>query len=78
MAKIHARLLEQGQLAFSSLFEPGMHRSTTIGLFLAVLELVRHAHVKLNQNDLFREIWLMPNLQCAEPLNLSNVDTYGS
>ncbi len=78
MGQIHARLLEQGQLAFSSLFEPGMHRSTTIGLFLAVLELVRHSHVKLTQNELFGEIWLLPNMQCAEPLNLSNVDTYGT
>lgn len=78
MGKIHTRLLEQGQLAFSSLFEPDMHRSTTIGLFLAVLELVRHSHVKLTQNELFGEIWLLPNMQCAEPLNLSNVDTYGT
>ncbi len=78
MEKIHARLLEHGQLAFSSLFEPGMHRSTTIGLFLAVLELVRHSHVKLTQNELFGEIWLLPNTQCAEPLNLSNVDSYGT
>jgi len=78
MGQIHARLLEQGQLAFSSLFEPGMHRSTTIGRFLAVLELVRHAHVRLDQNKLFGEIWLLPNLHCAEPLDLSNVDTYGT
>jgi segregation and condensation protein A len=78
MGQIHARLLEQGQLAFSSLFIPGMHRSTTISIFLAVLELVRHAHVRLDQNELFGEIWLLPNLQCAEPLDLSNVDTYGT
>ncbi len=78
MGQIHARLLERGRLAFSELFEPGMHRSTTIGIFLAVLELVRHEHVRLDQNELFSEIWLLPNLQCAEPLDLSNVDTYGT
>ncbi len=78
MGQIHTRLLEQGQLAFSSLFIPGMYRSTTISIFLAVLELVRHAHVRLDQNELFGEIWLLPNLQCAEPLDLSNVDTYGT
>ncbi len=78
MEKIHAQLLQRGQLAFSELFDPQMHRSTTIGIFLAVLELVRHAHVRLEQNELFGEIWLMPNRQCAEPLELSNVDTYGT
>lgn len=77
MAKIHARLLRQGHLAFSDLFEAGMHRSTMVGIFLAVLELVRHRHVRLDQNELFGEIWLLPNLESREPLDLSNVDTYG-
>ena len=78
MEKVLTKLREQGRLAFGSLFEPGMHRSTTISIFLAVLELVRHKRVILNQNDLFSEIWLMPAAQCDEPLNLSNVDSYGT
>ena len=76
MGRIHARLLEQGRLAFGDLFERSMHKSTLIGIFLACLELVRHSQVRVEQNDLFGEIWLLPNLECAEPLDLSNVDSY--
>ena len=76
MGRIHARLLERGRLAFGDLFERGMHKSTLIGIFLACLELVRHSQVRLEQNDLFGEIWLLPNLACTEPLDLSSVDDY--
>jgi chromatin segregation and condensation protein Rec8/ScpA/Scc1 (kleisin family) len=53
-----------------------MHKSTLIGIFLAVLELVRHARVRLEQNELFGEIWLLPRQETLEPLDLSNVDNY--
>lgn len=76
MARIHARLVEQGQLAFSSLFEPGMHKSTMIGIFLAVLELVRHHHVHVEQNQVFGEIWLLPERQSSGPVDFSSVDNY--
>ena len=76
MARLHARLLERGQLAFSNLFERGMHRSKLVGMFLAVLELVRHCRIHVDQNDTFGEIWLLPNLDRPEPLDLSQVDNY--
>ena len=76
MSRIHSQLLKEGQLAFSDLFSPTMHRSSLIGMFLAVLELVGHHHVRLEQNALFGEIWVCPNLDCTEPLDLSNVDNY--
>ncbi|MBN2476956.1 MAG: segregation/condensation protein A [Pirellulales bacterium] len=76
MARIHARLLEEGRLAFNDLFDPSMHRSTLVGIFLAILELVSHHHVRVEQNALFGEIWVLPNLNCTEPLDLSNVDDY--
>ena len=60
MAEIQARLLQQGQLTFRELFRPGMHRSALVGIFLAVLELVRHERVRTEQNDLFGEIWILP------------------
>jgi len=76
MSRIHGRLLERGQLAFSSLFEPGMHKSTMIGIFLAVLELVRHHHVHVEQNQVFGEIWLLPDRHSSEPVDFSSVDNY--
>ena len=46
------------------------------GIFLAILELVSHHQVRVEQNDLFGEIWILPNLECKEPLDLSGVDDY--
>jgi len=76
MSRVYARLTEHGQLRFADLFQSRMHKSTLIGIFLAVLELVRHGRVKVEQNALFGEIWLIPNLECSEPLDLSAVDEY--
>ena len=76
MGRIHARLLEQGRLSFNDLFDASMHRSTLVGIFLAILELVAHHQIRVEQNDLFGEIWVLPNLECTEALDLSNVDDY--
>jgi segregation and condensation protein A len=76
MARIYARLQQRGQLAFSQLFERHMHKSTLVGIFLAVLELVRHTQVRVEQNELFGEIWLLPRGEIDRPLDLSDVDNY--
>ena len=76
MGRIHARLLAAGRLSFRDLFDPTMHKSTLIGIFLAILELVRHDHIRVEQNALFGEIWILPNLNCNAPLDLSAVDEY--
>ena len=55
---------------------PSMHKSALIGIFLAVLELVRHHRVRVQQNDLFGEIWVLPDGDCGQPLDLSDVDDY--
>ncbi|MGW8257662.1 MAG: segregation and condensation protein A [Thermoguttaceae bacterium] len=76
MARIHAKMLETGRVAFRDLFETGMHKSTLIGIFLAVLELVRHRHVRVDQNTLFAEIWLVLAKKSDEPVDFSNADNY--
>lgn len=77
MSRIHVRLLEQGQIAFSTLFEPAMHKSSLVGIFLAILELVRHHHVRVEQNQAFGEIWLLPDLEHSDqPLDFSAADNY--
>jgi segregation and condensation protein A len=58
MDRIRERLATESRLAFSSLFEAGMIRSQMIGIFLAVLELIRHHHVQVEQPELFGEIWV--------------------
>jgi segregation and condensation protein A len=77
MARIHARLAEQGRLAFRELFPPAAHKSTLVGLFLALLELVRHYGVRTEQQDLFGEIWLLPGERAADAPDFAPVDEYG-
>jgi segregation and condensation protein A len=78
MARIHARLREAGRLALRRLFEASMHKSQLIGIFLAILELVRHHHIRVEQNALFGEIWLVPDPSDNTPTDFSNVDEYQS
>jgi len=59
MDRIRERLTDEPRLAFTSLFEADMHRSQLVGIFLAVLELIRHFHVQVEQDDLFGEIWIL-------------------
>jgi segregation and condensation protein A len=76
MSRIHAKLLEKGRLSFHELFDPTMHKSKLVGIFLAILELVRHHRIRVEQNTLFGEIWILPDLENKTPLDLSNVDEY--
>lgn len=58
MKRIHQRLKREERLSMRQLFEPGNHKSQLIGLFLASLELVRHEHAAIEQEELFGEIVL--------------------
>jgi segregation and condensation protein A len=76
MSRILAQLNERGRIALSELFDLRLHKSVLIGMFLAVLELVRHHRVRAEQNDLFGEIWILPGSDAAAPLDPSEVDNY--
>ncbi|HEX7377560.1 MAG TPA: segregation/condensation protein A [Pirellulales bacterium] len=76
MSRIHDRLKQAGRVAFGDLFAPGMHKSSLIGMFLAVLELIRHHGVRAEQPELHAEIWLVPGVADAPPLDPSLADNY--
>ena len=76
MSQIQAQLNERGRMSFRELFRPGMHKSAWVGIFLAILELVRHHRVQAQQDDLFTEIWVLPGAEPAAPLDPSHIDTY--
>ncbi|MEN6405691.1 MAG: segregation/condensation protein A, partial [Thermoguttaceae bacterium] len=76
MARVYARLVEAERLRFADLFDPSMHKSKLIGIFLAILELVRHHRIRVEQNALFGEIWVLPDPNNTAPLDLSDVDEY--
>jgi segregation and condensation protein A len=58
MERLEARLQREQRLLFTDLFEVGMHRSHLAGLFLALLELIRHSRARVFQAELFGEIWV--------------------
>ena len=58
MERVAAFVAERGRVAFSGLFDEDMPRSRVVGIFLAVLELVRRRRLTLGQEGLFAEIWL--------------------
>ncbi len=76
MQRIHERLRQDGQVAFSDMFQPSMHKSAVIGVFLAVLELVRHHCVYAEQDAAHGEIYLKPGAEFTDDLELDDVDQY--
>jgi segregation and condensation protein A len=58
MEAIAERLRSEPRLAFSALFTPPYNRGRLLGLFLAVLELIKGRRVIAEQADPFGEIWL--------------------
>lgn len=72
MDRINALLGERGRIAFSQLFQPGMHKSSLVGMFLAVLELIRHHGVQAEQATTFGEIWLLPGLATDATVQCGN------
>jgi segregation and condensation protein A len=76
MGRIHERLVQHRRVTFSELFGIGMHKSAMIGVFLAVLELVRYHNVTTEQPEMHGEIWILPGEEFAEQLNIGEVDNY--
>jgi segregation and condensation protein A len=75
MQRIDARLRREGRVPFTDFFESTVHKSALVGMFLAVLELVRHQHALAAQPQLFGEIWLQPGEQPL-PSELAIVSDY--
>ena len=61
MDVIRTRLDGEPRLAFTSLFSKDMTKSQMVGLFLAILELIRHHHVHVEQAEIFGELWILAN-----------------
>ena len=46
--------------SFTELFDAEMPRTRVLGIFLAVLELVRRGRLSTRQDRIFDDIWLEP------------------
>lgn len=58
--RIRKRLAVEEQVAFSSFFEGEKLQSRIVGIFQAILELIRHENYRAQQPELFGEIWVLP------------------
>jgi len=58
--RIEAVVAERGRVSFTELFEADMPRTRIVGIFLAVLELVRRGRLSTRQDRIFDDIWLEP------------------
>jgi segregation and condensation protein A len=58
--RVESLVNERGRVAFSDLFDDDMARPRVVGIFLAVLELVRRGRLAARQDQLFEDIWLEP------------------
>lgn len=58
--RIGIQVREEKRVAFSSLFAGENERSRIVGVFLAILELLRHHGYRAEQPRDYREIWIMP------------------
>ena len=67
--QIGARVREMGRVPFSEFFAGSNLRSKIIGIFLAVLELLRHHGFRADQPGDFGEIYVMP------PMPVESADT---
>lgn len=78
MQTIFDQLVAKGPLTMTEVLQVGMRKTDVIGLFLAMLELVRHHSVLAVQSEESDEIVIKPgpNFSNTLNLNLSSLDDY--
>jgi segregation and condensation protein A len=57
--QLKARLQAEGRITFTAAFTPPHYKARLIGMFLAILELIRHHAIGLEQPEAEGEIWLV-------------------
>ena len=58
--RVGKRVKQDQRVAFSSFFEGSNSKSKIVGIFLAILELLRNYYYRAVQEDESGEIWVMP------------------
>ena len=75
--RIQQRIAGQQRMAFATLFEDAVHKSALVGMFLALLELIGHGHLLVEQDAAFGDIWLVPGT-APRPIDSEQVSSYDS
>ena len=76
MRQIHRRIVKEGRVALSQFFQMGMHKTAIIGMFLSILELVRHHGVDTIQDNVGGDIWVTAGEAFDANIDVSNVEEY--
>lgn len=63
--RIRRQLLSEERVTFSSFFDGEKNQSRIVGIFQAILELIRHEQYRAEQPTDGGEIWILPPLQGA-------------
>lgn len=64
--RVGARVRAEGRITFSSFFEQTHFRPRIVGVFLAILELLRHHQFRAEQPEPHSEIWILPPAEDGE------------
>ncbi|MBI5759450.1 MAG: segregation/condensation protein A [Planctomycetales bacterium] len=70
--RIRDRVQREQRVAFSSFFEGAHVRSKIVGIFLAILELMRHYSHRAEQPVEYGEIWILPPVESLASAALSD------
>jgi segregation and condensation protein A len=76
--RIGERVRQEGRVPFSVFFEGANHRSKIVGIFLAVLELLRHYSFRAEQPVEYGEIWILPPMEAEADKSAAPVDQTAS
>lgn len=74
MERIHALVCEQKQVELTTLFQPGMHKSSLVAMFLATLELTRHYGLSTEQRDAGHPLYLLAGEHFKRELDVHKID----
>ena len=74
--RLAVKIRAEKKVLFQSLFDKADVRGKITGLFLAVLELVRHHGFRAMQSIDFGEIWLLPPMPEIDESNLKVIDEH--
>lgn len=75
MKRIHQDIKAGGRRELTEYFQPGMHKSALVGMFLATLELTRHYGLEAKQDGELGPLWLGRGDRFTEEIDVAEIDS---
>lgn len=74
MERIHGLVRDHRRVELTSLFQPGMHKSALVAMFLATLELTRHYGLSTEQVEAGHPLYLVAGSNFLPQLDVHKID----